>query len=61
MVRLKLTSRYRKGAKYRRLAYELESDAAALRESGFSHEADSVRALASSLGKLGRSLQESGR
>lgn len=54
-------SRYRKGAKYRRLAYELEADAAALRDSGFAPEADSVRAQASAMGKLGRALQESGK
>lgn len=46
----------RKGEKLRRLAYELEVDANALRHYGAESASNGVRAMASSAGNIGRTL-----
>lgn len=47
----------RKGEKYVRLAYDLESDAAAIRAlGGFPDLADWINSQSSSIGKLGRHM-----
>lgn len=46
----------RKGEKLRRLAYELEHDAAALRYAGADSHANGVAGMASTAGNIGRAL-----
>lgn len=46
----------RSGERLCRLAYELESLAARLREAGYEREANGVRAMSSEAGNIGRDL-----
>lgn len=53
-------NRYRLGEKWVRLAYEAERDAARLRESGFSGEAEHMQDVGRAIGKIGRRLRDGG-
>lgn len=54
---MRKASRSRKAEKFVRLAYELEADAAALREAGWTQYGERARDISSQIGKLGRSMR----